>query len=170
MPMPIDNLKGRRFGRLIVLSLAETRRGHARWLCQCDCGKEKVVAATELKRGNTQSCGCFQMERRIEMHRIHGENKRSPEWEAWTALRKRCFNPKHKFWKDYGGRGIAVCERWNDYANFLTDMGRRPSPKHSLDRIDNEKGYEPGNCRWATKKEQAQNRRTSSGGNYASYP
>jgi hypothetical protein len=151
------NITGQRFGRLLVLSFAEIRQRKAHWLCRCDCGNERTFSGKHLRTGHTTSCGCYKRANASK----HAESQRpwTPEYRAWCDLRSRCNNPKVKQYDDYGGRGISVCERWDDYANFLADMGRRPSPAHSIDRRDNDGNYEPSNCRWATKEEQMQNRR-----------
>jgi hypothetical protein len=143
-----------RWTALIVVS----GPGKARWICRCACGTEKVVDAYNLKIGVSLSCGCL----RIETVRTHNEGvKRTPEYWAWHAMIQRCENPRVKHWENYGGRGITVCSTWRaDYRNFLVDMGRKPTPKHSLDRYpDNDGNYGPGNCRWATQKEQMRNTR-----------
>lgn len=148
------DMTGQRFGRLLVQSRSESRHG-ATWLCRCDCGTRKIVAASNLRNGSTKSCGCFH----DEAARKHGDTK-SVEYNAWRGMISRCGKPKNPKFYMYGGRGIRVCERWaSSYENFLADMGRKPSPRHSVDRIDGNGHYEPGNCRWATPRQQQANTR-----------
>jgi hypothetical protein len=143
---------GLRFGRWTVLSFVDGRN----WLVRCDCGTEKQVTKSNLQKGKTSSCGCL----RHDLNFIHGHTtKTSSAYGRWNAMKQRCTNPKHKRFADWGGRGITVCERWNDFLNFLADMGEPPSPELTIDRIDNDKGYSKGNCQWATRLQQTYNRR-----------
>jgi hypothetical protein len=165
------DLKGQKFGRWTVVELcAQRRNGQALWRCRCDCGGEKDVASFVLRAGNSVSCGCYRVEHGRKhgavINRRHGEGsngKESAEYRTWSQMLTRCENAQHPQFPDYGGRGITVCERWHTYENFLTDMGRRPPPgaegAFSIDRKNNDDNYEPGNCRWATRVEQNNNRR-----------
>jgi hypothetical protein len=152
-------MTGQRFNRLVAIRQVGVRHGHADWLFRCDCGAEKVIPGYRARNRNAASCGCHRREQCGTMSRTHGETH-SVEYTTWTSMTQRCFNPRNRAYKDYGGRGITVCERWRtSFEAFLADMGRRPAPGLSLDRIDNNHGYEPWNCRWATKFEQNNNKR-----------
>jgi len=135
------------------------------WLCQCECGTERRVRHYVLMAGKSRSCGCFQREdlgaRKLKHGYAAGGTIR-PEYSAWESMIARCTKPNVRMYPHYGGRGIAVCERWMEsFENFIADMGDRPSGKHSLDRIKNDLGYEPGNCRWALPETQQTNRRNT---------
>jgi len=153
-----ENLTGSVFHRLTVLSRDSSRKRRPYWVCKCECGAMKSIAACELKSGKTKSCGCYDAERKRTETVKHGFN-RTPTYVCWSNMLARCTNPKRRDFKNYGGRGISVCERWRSFENFLADMGEKP-PKLSLDRVDNDANYGPDNCRWATASEQRLNQRS----------
>lgn len=158
------DLTGRRFGRLVAtIREGSDGSGGATWRCRCDCGQGKVISANALNKGRTQSCGCLRRDE-MQSRATHGEAApatRTTEYRIWSAMKDRCGNDKNKHYKNYGGRGITVDQRWLVYESFLKDMGRRPGPGFSIERRDNNIGYSKANCYWATKEAQQNNMRSN---------
>ena len=151
------DLTGRSFGSLTVIR--EGGRGADRkvaWFCRCACGQEKSYRGTHLTSGASTSCGCLRGANISKAVVRHGATN-TAAYSVWSSMIQRCTNPKNKRWSRYGGRGISVCERWGTFQNFLDDMGQ-PPPSLTLDRVNNDGDYKPGNCRWATRKVQGNNR------------
>lgn len=156
------NMVGERFGRLTVIALARRTDKDSIWLCKCDCGTFKKVRRGDLRKGNARSCGCFRRER-MTRHGLGGKangRRRHPLYRTWANIVQRCTNPTSKDYPYYGGRGIRIAPQWRaNFAQFLRDVGEKPDPDLSIDRINNDGNYEPGNVRWATKSEQRLNQR-----------
>lgn len=159
--MKLQDLTGQRFGRLVVVDRAQNHLGRVAWNCRCDCGSSASPIGKTLVNGNTRSCGCLQRDVMAAIQTKHGRYG-TPENKAWAGMLKRCRNKKAIDYANYGGRGISVCERWSEsFENFYLDVGPKPSPTHSIDRINVNGNYEPGNVRWATPQEQQRNTRRS---------
>lgn len=177
--MQKSNLLGQRFGRLEVIAAAPSAvlsngKKAVQWKCRCDCGREITVHANNLRGGLTKSCGCLARELHTQRGRTmrlrHGKDRKgrpASEYRAWSSMKQRCYNPRASGFEHYGGAGITVCDRWRtSFENFYADMGDKPSPDYSLDRIDPFGNYEPGNCRWADKATQSRNTRKRASGGY----
>lgn len=157
-------LSGMKFSSLLVISFAGIKKhpcgsSHSLWNCKCDCGKEIIVHGSSLTTGNSKSCGCVSRRNTSNRCRTHGMSGTN-SYLRWQGMMNRCRNIKDISYKNYGGRGITVCERWTNYSNFISDMGQAPEGC-SLDRIDNNGNYEPGNCKWSTVSEQSRNKRSN---------
>jgi len=166
MPTRPYNITNVRFGRLVALRPVSKDRRGIRWLCQCDCGKQTIIHVVELrrrKRNNQIACGCLVGKNNYKHGHSGGGGtgrKASPEYAVWHSMRSRCRNKNDHNYKHYGARGIKVDPRWDNFETFLADVGRRPHPSLTFDRINNDGNYEPGNVRWTTKSEQNKNRRS----------
>lgn len=152
-----EDLTGKKFGRLTAVSFAGSKLSKPRWLCVCECGSETIVVAGSLTAGNTQSCGCLGIERRTQSVVTHGMTKH-PLYDAWVNMKQRCQNEAHKHYSRYGGRGIRVCERWESFQAFADDMQPTWVKGLTLEREDVNGHYEPSNCTWVTRQQQAQNK------------
>ncbi|MDP2159282.1 MAG: hypothetical protein Q8K02_02270 [Flavobacterium sp.] len=146
-------LTGQKFGRWTTIKTA----GENHWFCECRCGTQRNVLKYTLLNGSSKSCGCLQRENVSKKATKHGLAK-TPLYKVWGAMKQRCYNPKDKGFINYGGRGITICKRWDNFVNFYKDMGSRPKGM-MLERIKNDGNYEPNNCKWATRKEQNRNSR-----------
>ena len=161
-----SDLTGQRFGKLVAEKPdGRDAQGRIFWICACDCGKSKRVRASHLRSGAVTSCGCDRYKKVAEKVTSHGHasgGKVSPIYTSWAQMHARCSNQNHNRFHRYGGRGIRVCDQWATFEGFLADMGEKPGSQYSIDRINNDGNYEPGNCRFATYKQQAQNQRPRS--------
>lgn len=161
MPNLID-LTGQTFGRWTVTGrTGSTAFGAAKWACVCECGNKKNIGSQTLRTGGSKSCGCYNVDVHREICIVRNTSHgmaRSDEHNTWVNMRQRCENPNNNGYHKYGARGITVCERWKSFEHFFADMGKRPTKKHSIDRINSLNGYSPDNCRWATAKQQQNNR------------
>lgn len=165
--MQLKDITGQRFGRLVVLEREEdyiSPKGvkKVRWLCVCDCGNKALVVAEDLRRGHTYSCGCYQKEMTSNASIKHGK-RNTKIYHVWQAMKDRCNNPKNKRFRDWGGRGIAIYDEWQDdfqaFYNYVSKLPHFGEAGYSIDRINNDGNYEPNNIRWATRMEQNRNRR-----------
>lgn len=152
-----QDLTGLVYGQLTVLQELPSNGKYTRWLCRCDCGKEKSIISVALRQGTTVSCGCYGRKNSSQRNSTHGMSK-SPEYYIWDSMKQRCCNAKSKGFKAYGGKGISLCDEWLSFDNFFADMGNRPDDKSQIDRIDNNKGYSKENCRWVSMTENCRNK------------
>lgn len=157
----MHDLTGRKYGRLVVTKVSHKTHSGTYWFCKCDCGNTIKAIINHLNNGHIKSCGCLKKENAKKSFTIHGLYK-IPEYRAWIGMKSRCYNHKTKGFKNYGGRGIKVCNRWlNSFENFYSDVGKKLFSKASIDRIDNDKNYSPNNCRWTDRVTQNNNKRNS---------
>ena len=163
LPPRVKNIAGTMFGRITVLAFIEIRNNRAVWSCSCSCGSSVNICGVDLRSGNTKSCGCLVVERLVSRSVLHGaarEGRLSGAYRSWRSMKQRCRDHNSNRYDRYGGRGIRVCDRWNDFATFLADMGERPEDC-SIERIDVNGDYDPRNCCWLPRSQQMQNQTTT---------
>lgn len=154
------DIKGKRFGRLVAIKFHHVEKQKAFWECLCDCGNKKNIRASDLIKGSITSCGCFRNEILLKRVRKHGKSDTSI-YNVWFGMKQRCENQNHTSYKNYGGRGIKVCDRWQNFENFYADMGESYKQGLTIERVENNRNYSPDNCEWVTWKKQNNNRRSN---------
>lgn len=155
--MKLIDITGQRFGRLLVVSISGASGNKRFWNCKCDCGTEKAISGNGLKAGDSKSCGCLNRELVVSRPTTHGMSK-TRIFGIWKGMHTRCYNPNYAGYKNYGGRGVTICDDWHKFEAFYADMGSSYAAGLTIERIDNDVGYQPGNCRWIPKPEQSRNR------------